>query len=66
MENETLFFGKSADELIWSNRIRLLLLEPKYFVVENAEYSDFDNETLVLRDKIREVYSIVSSSTDFQ
>ena len=66
MENETLFFGKLADELIWSNRIRLLLLEPKYFVVENAEYGDFDNETLVLRDKIREVYSIVSSSTDFQ
>ena len=66
MENETLFFGKLADELIWSNRIRLLLLEPNYFVVENAEYSDFDDETLVLRDKMSKVYSIVSSSTDFQ
>ena len=66
MGNETLFFGKLADELIWSNRIRLLLLEPNYFVVENAEYSDFDDETLVLRDKMSKVYSIVSSSTDFQ
>lgn len=49
-ENETVYFGRIADELLRYNRIRIFMLEPKkYLNISNVDYKVNDDEVILLQ-----------------
>ena len=49
VENENLYYGRLADELIRYSRIRMFILDPKHFLsIGNVEYQVNDTEILYL------------------
>jgi hypothetical protein len=49
-ENEKVYYGRMADELIRYNRIRVFMFEPKtYLNISNLNYSIYDTEIIVLQ-----------------
>jgi hypothetical protein len=57
MENEVLYYGKIADELLRYRRIRSFILEPNsYLNLTNIDYKVNDNEVLLLESSINSEY----------
>jgi len=49
-DNEKVYYGRMADELIRYNRIRMFMFEPKtYLNISNLNYSIYDTEIIVLQ-----------------
>lgn len=54
MDNEILYYGKLADELLRFNRIRSFILEPVYYLnLTNIEYKINNDEVLLLESFIK-------------
>ena len=57
MDNEVLYYGKIADELLRYRRIRSFILEPNnYLNLTNIDYKVNDNEVLLLESSINSEY----------
>jgi hypothetical protein len=57
VDNERVYFGRVADELIRFNRIRLFMLQPKNFLnISNTEYKIDDNEFIIIQTAINNEY----------
>ena len=60
-DNEELYFGKLADELVRNRRTKLFLLDPTYFVtVPNTQYKINKDELLIVESILNET----SKTTD--
>ncbi len=70
LENEVIYYGRMADELIRYNRTRLFMLYPKtYMNITNTDYQIDDNELFLLENKLNRDYFrdiIPYGSGDFQ
>lgn len=57
MENEKLYFGRIADELLRYKRVRLFMLEPKkYLNIGTVDYSVNKNEVILLQSILTDEY----------
>jgi hypothetical protein len=65
-DNEILYFGKMADELMRNRRTRLYMFESNFITVPYTQYSVNSNELLIVRSLLNENYfkNIVSFNTN--
>jgi hypothetical protein len=56
-DNEKIYYGRIADELVRFNRIRLFMLQPKnYLNISNTDYKIYDNEFVIIQTAINNEY----------
>ena len=57
VDNETVYFGRMADELLRYKRVKLFMFEPKYYLnVTNNEYKIRNNEVIMLQSLLTNEY----------
>ena len=57
LKNDTIYFGRMADELVRYQRIRLFMFQPKYYLnLSNTEFNIRENELFLLQSLLSSEY----------